>query len=116
LLPAKNRQKPRQKTCAFAAVVARFDGDGDSRRFCLLVETKMKTGEKLDYAAVCERIRVAVASIVDDAADTAKLHNLVAQGKIMLDETDPMRETYICTEGDGTDDPPGPSRDVPPYR
>ncbi len=63
----------------------------------------MKTGEKLTYADVCERIRLAVASIVDDAADTAKLHNQVAQGKIILDESDPTRDTYICVDSDESD-------------
>jgi hypothetical protein len=56
----------------------------------------MKTGDKLAYADVCERIRLAVASILDDAADAAKLHNLVAQGKIKLDESDPTRDTYFA--------------------
>lgn len=67
----------------------------------------MKTGEKLTYAEVCERIHAAVSSILDDAADTAKLHNLVAQGRVELDESDPARDTYICVEGDGSDDPRG---------
>lgn len=63
----------------------------------------MKTGEKLSYEDVCERIRLAVASIIDDAADTAQLHNLVAQGRVVLDESDPTRDTYICVEGDESD-------------
>lgn len=60
----------------------------------------MKAGEKLTYSEVCERIRLAVASILDDADDAAKLHNEVAQGKVILDESDPTRATYICVEGD----------------
>ena len=42
----------------------------------------MKKGEKLTYEQVCGRIREAVASIIDDNADTAKLHNSVACGKV----------------------------------
>ena len=64
----------------------------------------MKKGEKLSYEAVCERIREAVSSVIDDAADTAKLHNLVARGKIELDEKDESCSTYVCVTGDDRDE------------
>ena len=66
----------------------------------------MKVGEKLTYAQVCERIRLAVASLLDDAADAARLHNLLAQGHVEVDGTDPTWDTYVCLAGDGCDDPP----------
>lgn len=60
----------------------------------------MKKGEKLTYEQVCGRIREAVASIVDDDADTAKLHNSVARGKIELDESDSTASTFVCVTDD----------------
>lgn len=64
----------------------------------------MKKGEKLTYEQVCGRIREAVASIIDDDADTAKLHNSVARGKIELDETDGSSITFVCVAGDDEDE------------
>lgn len=63
----------------------------------------MKKGEKLSYESVCERIREAVASVIDDAADTARIHNLVARGKVELDEKDESCNTYVCVTGDDED-------------
>ena len=60
----------------------------------------MKRGEKLTYEQVRDRINEAVASVIDDAADTARLHNLVARGKVELDESDASCDTYLCIEGD----------------
>lgn len=56
----------------------------------------MYKGRVFTVEDIEQRIRDAVEDIMDDAEDTATLHNQVAQGKIELTDDG----EYLCIEGE----------------